>query len=120
LFDSTITFHAQYQQQREVPALLELLVLDRENPRSLSWVAQNLRGRLSKLAGAAAQEKDSLAQRVIDPDTWQLSDWWADGQVLPAWGDFLQACSQCAWRLSEDVSLRYFSHTEEAGRSLGA
>jgi uncharacterized circularly permuted ATP-grasp superfamily protein/uncharacterized alpha-E superfamily protein len=120
LFDSTITFHAQYQQQREVPALLELLVLDRENPRSLSWVAQNLRGRLSKLAGAAPHEKDSLAQRVMDPDTWQLSDWWSQGQVLPAWSDFLQACSQCAWRLSEDVSLRYFSHTEEAGRSLGA
>ena len=120
LFDSTITFHAQYQQQREVPALLELLVLDRENPRSLSWVAQTLRGRLSKLAGAAPMEKDSLAQRVIDPDTWQLSDWWAQGQVLPAWSDFLQSCSQCAWRLSEDVSLRYFSHTDEAGRSLGA
>jgi uncharacterized alpha-E superfamily protein len=49
LFDSTITFHAQYQQQREVPALLELLVLDRENPRSLSWVAQNF-----ALAPAAA------------------------------------------------------------------
>ncbi len=120
LFDSTITFHAQYQQQREVPALLELLVLDRENPRSLSWVAQTLRGRLSKLAGAAPNEKDSLAQRVIDPDTWRLSDWWQDGQLLPAWSDFLQACGQCAWRLSEDVSLRYFSHTEEAGRSLGA
>ena len=32
LFDSTITFHAQYQQSREVAALLDLLVLDRDNP----------------------------------------------------------------------------------------
>ncbi|HWS05338.1 MAG TPA: circularly permuted type 2 ATP-grasp protein, partial [Burkholderiaceae bacterium] len=43
LFDSTITFHAQYQQSREVAALLDLLVLDRDNPRSLGWVAQTLR-----------------------------------------------------------------------------
>src|SRR5207253_3756521 len=35
LFDSTITFHALYQQRRDVPALLDLLMLDRENPRSL-------------------------------------------------------------------------------------
>jgi uncharacterized alpha-E superfamily protein len=28
LFDSTITFHAQYQQRRDMPALLDLLVID--------------------------------------------------------------------------------------------
>jgi uncharacterized alpha-E superfamily protein len=51
LFDSTITFHAQYQQRHDIPALLDLLVLDRDNPRSLGWVVQTLRGRLARLAG---------------------------------------------------------------------
>ena len=49
LFDSTITFHAQYPQSRELAPLLNLLVQDDENPRSLAWVARTLRGRLSKL-----------------------------------------------------------------------
>ena len=38
LFDSTITFHAQFQQSREMAAMIDLLVLDRDNPRSLAWV----------------------------------------------------------------------------------
>ena len=48
LFDSTITFHAQYQQSRDPAALLALLVLDRDNPRSLVWppvrICKNLAG----------------------------------------------------------------------------
>ncbi|MBU3648657.1 MAG: A circularly permuted ATPgrasp family protein, partial [Limnohabitans sp.] len=35
LFDSTITFQAQYQQSRELAPLVELLVQDNDNPRSL-------------------------------------------------------------------------------------
>ncbi len=31
LFDSTITFHAQFQQSRELAALVDLIVLDRDN-----------------------------------------------------------------------------------------
>jgi uncharacterized alpha-E superfamily protein len=72
LFDSTITFHAQYQQRREMPALLDLLVLDRDNPRSLGWVAQTLRGRLAKLEGTAAGEIPDIAQTVPDPKAWTL------------------------------------------------
>jgi hypothetical protein len=70
LFDSTITFHAQYQQSREVAALVDLLVLDRDNPRSLGWVAQTLRGRLAKLAGSAPDALDPLAQQMPDPAQW--------------------------------------------------
>ena len=49
LFDSTITFHAQYQQRRDLSALLDLLVLDQDNPRSLAWVIKSLKNRLAKL-----------------------------------------------------------------------
>jgi uncharacterized alpha-E superfamily protein len=68
LFDSTITFHAQYQQRHDVPALVDLLVMDRDNPRSLGWVAQTLRGRLAKLAGSAPRQLvPEVAQSVPDP-----------------------------------------------------
>jgi len=73
LFDSTITFHAQYQQSRDVAALMDLLVLDRDNPRSLAWVAHTLRGRLAKLAGSRPDALSPLATQVPDPGAWRLA-----------------------------------------------
>ena len=78
LFDSTITFHAQYQQRHDIPALLDLLVLDRDNPRSLSWVAQTLRGRLAKLAGTPAGVMPVMAMVVPDPKAVEA------GSAMPA------------------------------------
>jgi uncharacterized alpha-E superfamily protein len=122
LFDSTITFHARYQQRRDVPALLDLLVLDRDNPRSLGWVAQTLRGRLAKLAGSAPDELDALARQVPAPAQWDLVQLCTpdeDGRY-PALAALLTQCLGAAWHLSEDISLRYFTHTGETGQSLGA
>jgi len=122
LFDSTITFHAQYQQSREVAALLDLLVLDRDNPRSLGWVAQTLRGRLAKLAGSAPDTLDPLAQLLPDPSAWELAALCtpdAQGHYL-ALTQLLTRCLAAAWQLSEEISLRYFTHTFETGQSLGA
>ncbi len=122
LFDSTITFHAQYQQSREVPALLDLLVLDRDNPRSLGWVAQTLRGRLSKLAGCPAGEMDALAGLVPDPGRWELDALCRteEDSSLPQLAELLTRCNEAAWRVSDEISLRYFTHTGESGQSLGA
>ncbi|GAB3488567.1 circularly permuted type 2 ATP-grasp protein [Curvibacter fontanus] len=122
LFDSTITFHAQYQQSREVPALLDLLVLDRDNPRSLSWVAQTLRGRLAKLAGSPQGELDALALMAPDPERWALEALCqtAEDGTLPRLAELLSHCNEAAWRISDEISLRYFTHTGESGQSLGA
>ncbi len=117
LFDSTITFHAQYQHSRDVAALLDLLVMSRENPRALGWVSQTLRGRLLKLAG---NEDDPLAEQVPNPDGWSLPALCQDLRPLPALGALLDDCARAAWRISDGISLRYFTHTHEAARSLGA
>jgi hypothetical protein len=74
LFDSTITFHAQYQQRRDMVALVDLLVMDRDNPRSLAWVVQTLRSRLAKLSQSATPQDAVLAMGLPDPDTWVLTD----------------------------------------------
>jgi uncharacterized alpha-E superfamily protein len=122
LFDSTITFHAQYQQSREVAALLDLLVLDRDNPRSLAWVVRTVRGRLAKLAGSAPEDLDPLARQLPDPGQWDLAALCtpdAQGRY-PALTQMLTLCLGAAWHLSEDISLHYFTHTGETGQSLGA
>jgi len=122
LFDSTITFHAQYQQSRDISALLDLLVLDRDNPRSLGWVAQTLRGRLAKLAGSPAGELSPLSLQVPDAGSWslqQLSEADANGRhgcLL----DLLSACTACAYEVSDQISASYFTHSAEAKRSVGA
>lgn len=77
LFDSTITFNAQYQQRRDVPAMLDLLVLDRDNPRSLGGTLQTLRGRLTKLARAADGQVPAFLTALPDPDSWTLASLWS-------------------------------------------
>ncbi|ROZ64117.1 circularly permuted type 2 ATP-grasp protein [Ramlibacter sp. WS9] len=122
LFDSTITFHAQYQQRHDIPALLDLLVLDRDNPRSLGWVAQTLRGRLAKLAGSAAGEVPDIALTVPDPRQWSLQAMCerdADGKYTVLL-DLLQQCTDAAYKLSDDLGARYFTHSGDARHSVGA
>ena len=121
LFDSTITFQAQYQQSRELTPLIELLVLDNDNPRSLAWVARTLRARLSKLADTPIGQPDALAQLL--PDTTQkelkaLCTPNAHGHYKEL-RDSLTQCMQAAWHVSDAITARYFSHTDHAD-SVGA
>lgn len=118
LFDSTITFQSMYQKRHDIPALLDLLVLDRDNPRSLGWVAQTLRGRLARIDDDAA----AIGCLVPDPAQWTLQalcERDADGGY-PGLQDVLQQCMACAWQLSDDLTSRYFTHSDEARHSVGA
>ena len=122
LFDSTITFHAQYQQSRDVAALIDLLVLDRDNPRSLGWVVHTLRGRLAKLAGSQPDQLGLLSHSVPDPDQWRLEPLCeadADG-TFNALDQLLEDCGQAAYHVSEEIGATYFTHSGDAGLSLGA
>jgi uncharacterized circularly permuted ATP-grasp superfamily protein/uncharacterized alpha-E superfamily protein len=122
LFDSTITFHAQYQQSRDIAALTDLLVLDRDNPRSLGWVAHTLRGRLAKLAQSPPSELCALSLQVPNPDTWDLAYLCntPDGQPsAQALRDLLDDLSACAFTVSEAISTTYFTHSGYAKHSVG-
>ena len=126
LFDSTITFHAMYQQRRDMVALIDLLVLDRDNPRSLAWVVQTLRSRLAKLAQSVTPQDAELALALPDPDTWVLTDlsnWQRSPEGQRTWGDLvalLEACEQAAGNLSNEISRLHFSHADRQNQSLGA
>jgi uncharacterized circularly permuted ATP-grasp superfamily protein/uncharacterized alpha-E superfamily protein len=129
LFDSSITFHAQYQQSRDLAALIDLLVLDRDNPRSLAWVAHTLRARLAKLAGSGADQLSPLALRVPDPTIWSLAQL-CEAQPQPQTQQqtpgtlttlmgLLQHCRGAAFAVSEEISTTYFTHSLESNQSLG-
>jgi len=133
LFDSTITFHAQFQQSRDLAALIDLLVLDRDNPRSLAWVTHTLRGRLAKLAGSEPDQLSALSLRVPDPKTWSLEQL-CEAQPLPATpgseagteagyyyalNDLLMQCTAAAYHVSEEISTTYFTHSGKTKQSLG-
>jgi len=122
LFDSTITFRAQYQQSRDVSALTELLVWDRDNPRSLAWVAHTLRGRLAKLAGSPEGVLSSLSLRVPDPADWDVANASADGDALVAplsMAELLSTLVEAAYSVSDEISTTYFTHSGETKYSVG-
>jgi uncharacterized alpha-E superfamily protein len=111
LFDSTITFHAQHQQSRELAPLIDLLVLDPENPRSLAWVAKSIRARLSKLSGTDRDTPDELTLSVPNLQEYDLNNLISKDLVgnLTNLRNCLQTCSNSVWNVSDEVSARYFN-----------
>ncbi|MDE2371575.1 MAG: circularly permuted type 2 ATP-grasp protein [Burkholderiales bacterium] len=61
LFDSLITFRARYQRHEDLLALVDLLVLDSDNPRAYAGVLRRLRTEIGKLPGDPAGHADFLA-----------------------------------------------------------
>ncbi|VWX62713.1 conserved hypothetical protein [Burkholderiales bacterium 8X] len=122
LFDSTITFHARYQQRRDVATMVDLLVLDGDNPRSLAWVAQTLRGRIAKLAGSAPGHLTALSHQLPDPGTWTLEKLCqaGPGADYQALAELLASCEGAAYQVSDAIGIRYFTLTFESLRSVGA
>ncbi|CAN0626907.1 Alpha-E domain-containing protein [Burkholderia multivorans] len=120
LFDSAITFRSQYQRCFDVAPLLALLVLDGDNPRSLAWVAQALRGRLTKVERGEGYALSELADAIPDVAGWSLhalcetGEGGRHGRLLADLDESVKA----VWELSNRIGERYFSHVREAGRTL--
>jgi uncharacterized circularly permuted ATP-grasp superfamily protein/uncharacterized alpha-E superfamily protein len=118
LFDSTITFHAQYQQRRDMPALLDLLVIDRDNPRSLAWVAQTLQGRIAKIEAAAATPGTSAGSGIPEASGLTLAalcEQDAGGRYVVL-EHYLTDCVSGVQVLSDVLATRYFTHSADAQR----
>lgn len=120
LFDSTISFHAQYQQNRTLGALLELLLTNTDNPRALGWVAHTLRGRLAKmghLANGATEEMSYKIPKLSEVDFNSLS---ADGlNPSPNLLTLLTDCRNTARAVSDQLNGLFFSHSDESQQSVG-
>jgi len=120
LFDSTITYRAQFQARREVPALLHLLVLDADNPRSLAWVARTMHDRFVKLSRDTPEWAGEVAAPLPRPADWplaQISQADASGQHGQLI-DLLNECSQQACTLSVQIERRLFAHVDRGDRMV--
>jgi uncharacterized circularly permuted ATP-grasp superfamily protein/uncharacterized alpha-E superfamily protein len=126
LFDSTISFHAQYQQSRTPQALMDLLVTHSDNPRSLGWVARTLRWRLQRMAQLADGVTMSLAERVPQLIDLPPASLWPEGTPathtesnLPLHA-VLVDCQAAAHEVSDQLCSLFFTHSGEARYSVGA
>lgn len=120
LFDSTITYRAQFQARREVPPLLHLLVQDTDNPRSLAWVARTMRDRFVKLSRHEPLWANELAQTLPRPEDWPL-DAMAAADAAGSHAVLIGAlrdCSVQALALSDGLSRRLFSHVGAVDRAV--
>jgi len=121
LFDSTISFHAQFQQSRTVGALLELLLTNADNPRALAWVAHTLRGRLARMGGLAQGRTQALADRVPQLVNADLRTLCPDGfHTTPDLLLLLQDCRDAAHATSDSLNALFFAHSGESSHSVGA
>jgi uncharacterized alpha-E superfamily protein len=123
LFDSTISFHAQFQQSRTPQALVDLLVSSPDNPRALSWVAKTLRSRLLRMEHLADGATQNLAALLPGPEVLQASAealWPTDAREAPALLALLSQYQHMARQVSEGLSSLFFTHSQPAARSVSA
>ena len=118
LFDSSITYRAQFPGRREVLPLLHLLVHDTDNPRSLGWVARTLRERFIKLSRHDQDWALEVAHPLPRPEDWPLAEiGLADAQgKYSRLTSMLEDASEQALTLSVQISRHFFSHVGRVDR----
>ena len=121
-FDSTITYRSRYLQQRDPAALVELLALDRDNPRSLAWISQTLGRRIAKLSETPSGAVPSMLTSFNLPHQWKNEQVMAlaSADDSDAIIELLRGARLDAFTISDALSQRYFSHAEAADTVVGA
>ena len=130
LFDSTISFHAQYQQSRTPQALIDLLVTHPDNPRALGWVAHTLRSRLLRMGSLADGATLPVAHRVPSLVELNPEALWPPGHSAQASAStplgslpllaVLTECESAARQVSDQLCALFFTHSGDARFSFGA
>ena len=125
LFDSTITYHAHYQQRRDMVSLVDMLVTHRDNPRSIAWVLSTLRSRMAKLPVAKPEHIATLLHNLPQPNDWDLialsgANQGEAGQqhAYLALLELMQTCTQAAYDASDRIGHVFFSHAEREQLTL--
>jgi uncharacterized circularly permuted ATP-grasp superfamily protein/uncharacterized alpha-E superfamily protein len=113
LCDCTITYRARNQGSREIPALIDLLVRERANPRSLACCAWIIGEELDRLVAATGTDRAFAPWPQGDapfPESAELGQENSAGE-LAALREFAGALRSRALQLSEWLGERYFTHS---------
>ena len=120
LFDSTITYRALYQRRLEVPPLIDLLVQESANPRSLRGIARRLSNQIERLGAPGADGLQACLPAVTHwPELAELSETDTRGR----YARLLELTARLvsgSHALSNAISARYFSHAFEEFRAVNA
>jgi uncharacterized circularly permuted ATP-grasp superfamily protein/uncharacterized alpha-E superfamily protein len=118
LFDSTITYLGRHQRQLDPLALLDVVLMDDTNPRSIAGVLRRLRTELGKLPRRVSEADDAglaelLAMLPAQGPGVDLASLWRLG--TPGGVDAQQLRAHClnltqvGMRLSDAISQRHFA-----------
>ncbi|MGH6622855.1 MAG: circularly permuted type 2 ATP-grasp protein [Burkholderiaceae bacterium] len=122
LFDSTITYRSLYQRQQEIAPLIDLLVLDRSNPRSLACVLGVLETEVAQLPGADLAHRELI--NTLRPAALLATplDQLSAGNAVDGFAQ-MEALAQRlrigARELSDEIGRRFFTLSHETYQSLG-
>jgi uncharacterized alpha-E superfamily protein len=120
LFDSTITYRALYQRRLEVLPLIDLLVQESANPRSLGGIARRLSNQIERLGAPGADDLQAYLPAVAQwPDLGELAATDAEG----GYARLLELTARLvsgSHALSDAISARYFSHAFAEFRAVNA
>ena len=100
LFDSSITYRTRYQRQKDVPALMDLLINDETNPRAFACILKDLKAQIACLPNG-----DGLKAMVpqIDPQE----------ETILKLVKMVNELSGLGAKLSDEVSRQFFAHAVE-------
>ena len=117
LSDSAMTYRARYVRPPEWLAAADLLLCDRRHPRSAAFQLAKLAKQVRLLPSADLEEliaeigEAQAMCHIAEPATGGLL-------LRPgALEDFLRRCERLALRLSDALTLRYFSHIYETAQA---
>ncbi|WP_157118728.1 circularly permuted type 2 ATP-grasp protein [Azohydromonas lata] len=115
LYDSTITFRARYQRHQDLLALVDLLVLDDNNPRAWACILRRLRTELRKLPIAADVADELLSGLPAQGPGLTLQTLRGlDDEALRRRLDALAAqLADAGAQLSDDIGKRFFAHVSD-------
>ena len=115
LCDSTITYRSRYMGQPEWLPVLDLVLRDDSNPRSVAFQLRGLADVLARIDRALGGVEPDFAPAVLSGlDRWNDASTLRPDETLAGWLDELSAA---AATLSDRLSMRFFSHAEDRRRA---
>jgi uncharacterized alpha-E superfamily protein len=113
----TVVYRARNLERPRLAPVLQLLIRDSHNPRAVLFQTSEARGIVTELFAGANSTQDPFARSVIEIEESDLHVLEGSGYTAIAarqqFAARLAALAENATQLSDRLSLRHFSHTEE-------